>query len=317
MVRLLVTGIIVALSGSAHAQNAVTENESQSEAVIEKPIITRVDDAGLGWLEGSARADIRLAPASRWNIDFADDSCGLSRTFGEGDDMVMLDLRQFGPQSGFDITVAGSSLKTRKGALEYKFSPGMQSQQSQNHMMAKFGNGFTGVVFSASLTANTDSSVTAAERASLQLSREKSLTGLSIERGFARRIHLDTGPLHLAMQVMRQCTLDLLSEWGLKADGNGQWASMAQPKNAMAFAKKVQEVFPRKVRGKSGIARIRLMVDEKGQPTSCHLQTPSEEQAFKDAACRQMLRYANFHPTLDSEGEAVPSYYITKVSYIS
>lgn len=311
----LVLAIVNLAAVSAQAQDPSEDSEAKADTA--KPIITRVEDAGLGWLEGSERQDLTLDPSIGWNVDFADDSCGLSRTFGTGNELVILDLRQYAPSSSFDVTVAGPSLKARKGVLTYRFAPDGEVQRSPRHMIAKFPNNHTGVVFGASLLADLDETASQDERDNVQAAREKRVATLSIETGFARRIHLRTGPLNEAMAVMNQCTHGLLDHWGLKPDSAGQWPAMAKPRNETAFTKKVQEVFPPKALGTSGIARIRLMISETGEPTSCHLQAPTENKAFKDASCRQLVRYANFEPTLNSSGQAVASYYVVKVSYIS
>ena len=51
-----------------------------------------------------------LQPSSKWNLDYAERNCRLLRTFGEGDDKVVLIMDQIRPGDTFSMTVAESPM---------------------------------------------------------------------------------------------------------------------------------------------------------------------------------------------------------------
>ena len=59
---------------------------------------------------------LRLAPSSKWVMDYDADSCSLKRRFGAAGQQVLLELRAFSPGEGFDVTVASHTIgMTDKG----------------------------------------------------------------------------------------------------------------------------------------------------------------------------------------------------------
>ena len=55
-----------------------------------------------------------LAPSSVWVVNYADDSCSLGRSFGEGDRKITLFFEQFEPGDSFTLMFVGKAL----GAIE-------------------------------------------------------------------------------------------------------------------------------------------------------------------------------------------------------
>jgi hypothetical protein len=67
----------------------------------------------------------RFLPTGQWVMDYAEDSCRLSRTFAEGGKEVTLTLERFEPDAATSIALTGGAIKTRLGVTEARimFAP--------------------------------------------------------------------------------------------------------------------------------------------------------------------------------------------------
>ena len=85
------------------------------------------------WPATSAQArDVRrLQPSSKWVVNYADDSCSLGRSFGEGDRKVMLFLEQFVPGDTFNMMLVGKSvdLRSRRTKASVRFGPNEEESE--------------------------------------------------------------------------------------------------------------------------------------------------------------------------------------------
>src|SRR3954469_12173790 len=68
-------------------------------------------------------APVRLEPTAAWVMDYDADSCALRRTFGSGPPQVTLEMRQFTPGLGFQVTLMGKGVATLYAPLRVKFEP--------------------------------------------------------------------------------------------------------------------------------------------------------------------------------------------------
>ena len=59
---------------------------------------------------------------------------------------------------------------------------------------------------------------------------------------------------------------------------------------------------------------MRVMVNEAGAVTDCHLERATKLESLNSPACKEMQR-ATFEPALDRDGTAMPSYYATTIVY--
>lgn len=70
---------------------------------------------GLCWpaTAAQARDPQRLGPSGPWNVHYADDSCRLGRSFGQGDQRVTLIFDQFAPGDYLRTKLVGARLHPR------------------------------------------------------------------------------------------------------------------------------------------------------------------------------------------------------------
>lgn len=73
----------------------------------------------------SAASEPRVfTPTSPWNLDYADESCALTRAFADSEAEILLEMRQYSPADDFEVTVATKSKIMRSLAKSYRFSQG-------------------------------------------------------------------------------------------------------------------------------------------------------------------------------------------------
>ena len=60
-----------------------------------------------------AAEPLRLAPSSKWHVNYAEDSCRLARSFGVGKEEVTLVLDRFRPGPEVRMTLVGSPVNVR------------------------------------------------------------------------------------------------------------------------------------------------------------------------------------------------------------
>lgn len=73
-----------------------------------------------------------LIPSSAWNLDMAEDSCALSRNFGDDASSVMLQMRQYAPGAPFVTTVVSQrNLQASINPVVYLFRPTRSRRPNQ------------------------------------------------------------------------------------------------------------------------------------------------------------------------------------------
>src|SRR5690349_856331 len=103
---------------------------------MRRKFVTLATGLALLWPTGSvsAREPLRLKPAAAWVLGYAEESCRLGRTFGQGDHQVTLLMTQFEPGDHFLMTLVGNiwiptasdlplELKVRFGPNEQRARP--------------------------------------------------------------------------------------------------------------------------------------------------------------------------------------------------
>ena len=263
----------------------------------------------------------RLKPTSQWVLDYADESCQLGRTFGEGADKVVLILYQLQPGDYFKLTFVGSSVKpdgnVTSGALQ--FGP-IESESEITVTQGTSGPDRILIVdgteriaplsdVEQKLSDAADRNDTYYEPAPIGPQREKAASWLALNKIMKFDLVLDTGPMHAAMEALRHCTWDLVGSWGLDVE---QQKALSRKTYAKSVARWFDaDDYPKKmVRSESeGIVNFRLMVSASGRPESCHIQVSTRPKEFDDVVCKIMMRRARFEPALDAEGRPVRSYY--------
>lgn len=263
-----------------------------------------------------------LKPSSPWNVDFAADQCRLTRLFGEGENQHYLAFQQYSPGDRAGLTVAGPAFK-RFRSLERTMVRFFDTQEPLRTepfagTVETYG---TGVIYSSigfdedEPEPNQPDIPTTSGLTQMDLALGKQMQFVELRQG-GRQVRLDTGPLDAAFDVLNQCTLDLLREWGLDPERHLTAQNRPRWTNQQALVQRIIADYPDEAQrnGEQGIMRMRLIVSAEGAVESCTILKATKTRELESPACRVMQR-AQFEPARDATGQPFRSYYATSITY--
>ena len=283
----------------------------------------------------AASGPLRLQPSSRWVLDYAADSCKLSRAFGQDKDKTILQFESTAPGEMSMIAI-GKPLRTDLDEVPTKFVPTQDKpfngnpQRATDHEPALL---WSAVVLLPDLLlerlkqkAESEKPkrgvrpppIDLRERAERRAARQAfaaAATELEIGVRHRRPVILETGSLGEPIKMFDQCTRNSLRDWGVDPDledkivrdvwtaDPGRWFSSSDYPRDLLQQNKVSEV------------RVRLLVDASGNVTKCTSLTNFNEPKFNQVVCDKFMARAKFEPAELADGTKVPSYYINRVVF--
>lgn len=276
----------------------------------------------------NARETRQLKSASKWVLNYAEDSCRLARSFGDGDRQVTVFLDQFAPSEWFKVMFLGKSIKPRSDGrpidATVRFGPN-EAETDITGLMGTTGDLPTFLVERALRLAPLTPAEEAAsedakrremafEPAPIGAEREKAATWLELRKVLRFDLVLETGRMDQPLAALRQCSWDTVKSWGLDVDQQktlsrkpikkpGTWLRSSDYPEAMVRG------------GYQGVVHFRIIVDEHGKPTSCHIQDSTRPKEFDEVVCRSVMKRAEFEPALDANGRPVRSYWSQTVHF--
>ena len=139
--------------------------------------------------------------------------------------------------------------------------------------------------------------------------------GVSLGEGLTEPVRIETGSLRNVVAVMQDCTYNLLDSWEINGAKHRSISRMVVPSEGTTLPQGTVgfEDFGKMA---GGANQVRLMIDENGAPTSCHIHSPSLDQSTNDAICAHLMRNARFEPALDADGQPMASYWINSPSFM-
>ena len=271
---------------------------------------------------------LRLKPSSKWNVNYAADSCRLARQFGEGDQSVILLIDRFEPGDSFRLSLAGEPVDTGRtsGDAEIRFGPA-ELEQKVGFYPGNLEHGKPALIMRTSMRIAkwTDEEIARSDRVSatgegtypsIGPDREAAVTSLTIGWPLSRALVLETGSMGNVFAAMRKCTDELLDHWGVDVAKHAHLLRPVVPVGNPAQWMKSSD-YPMEMlsKGQRAIVQFRLNVDETGVATACHIQLSTRPKAFDDAVCKGILRRAHFRPALDVDGKPISSYWLNSVNF--
>ena len=270
----------------------------------------------------AAAEPVVLKPSSQWNVDFAEDQCRLVRLFGPEEDRHFLSFQQYWPAKQTGLTIAGSAFK-RFRSLERTYVRFHDMQEPLRTLpftgsVEEYG---TGVIYSSiGLDESEPESGTSDDEEDagwemLDLELAKKVEFVEIKQG-SRVVRLETGPLDAAFEVLNQCTLDLLRDWGLDPERHLTLQNGPRWVNQTLIARRIMADYPDSalLQGEQGIMRMRVIVSAEGAVESCTILKATQTQSLESPACK-LMKSAKFEPARDAAGEPFRSYYATSITY--
>ena len=277
-----------------------------------------------------AKEPLRLKPSSPWNIHYAEDSCRMGRSFGEGDQKVVMLADRYQPGDMLRMSFVGKPAYSRvdQGEVDIRFGPD-ESVQKIAFFPASTSDNTPSVLTRGSLriAAWSDAEIAAQAAAvesgkyDLRLSditpeREAAVTFVEVGRPVRYPFILETGSLGPPLAALRKCTDELLDHWGIDVAKHASLSRRVTPKgNPGKWMTSSDYPIEMALHGKRAIVQFRLVIDDAGVPTSCHIQQSTRPKAFDDAVCAAIMRNARFEPALDAEGKPLASYWLNTVIF--
>ena len=276
-------------------------------------------------------APLALEPSSKWVVNYADDSCRLIRTFGEGDQEIRLEFRMFAPEKYFWLLVSGAPLEpTPTGVVQIgsRFEPD-DKDTDELALVGKLDEHTPAIMFSSSFeTRNARRAASDAYRKdreaylrsapTFDTEREAQVTALEIKMDGRERMTLKLGAMRAPMDAVRACLDDLLDSWGVDAKVQKSLTRPPVPASDPAYWIKWSDFPSKMLAGRvSATVNFRLTVDASGAPTACDVLTMESAPEFIKATCDNLMKRARFKPALDAQGKPVASIFVDTVEWLA
>ncbi len=271
---------------------------------------------------------IRLAPSSKWHVNFADDSCRLARFFGEGDEKTIFYMERYEPGDRFTMVVAGKPLKRGRYRKEVtiRFGEGI-GEAKRTYTVGSIGDHKPAFIFT-NLRLDLKPVPEGDERdkenedqpdifgQEIPESVEAAISTIELIQKKGAPVLLETGSLGDPMKVMRNCTDDMLKHWGIDIEKHRDIATLPEPQGSPGRWLSYKDYpFDLLSKGYQGYVQVRLSVDAAGKPTDCHIQQSTRPEGFDKAVCKGLMRRARFDPAVTNDGERIASYWRTAVRF--
>lgn len=268
-----------------------------------------------------------LTPSSPWNAHFAAEKCRLAGVFGEGEDRHVLFLEQHYPGTGAAMTVAGPAFQNFRGQSTVKltFSDAEEPRKTEPYKgnMGELGPAliYNGLTFREHSdqedSADAGAQVPQSAIGQLDTAFGAGMDYIALAQG-DKSVRFETGSMRQAFEVLNNCMISLIEEWGL--DAQQQITATKRPvwRNHRSITRRIAAEYPSAAlrAGESGIVRLRVIVDPKGKVEECVLNIATATEKLESPACKQM-RKAKFDPALDAQGQPMRSYFATSISYLT
>lgn len=288
--------------------------------------------ATLGWFgaatlalsPASTRANppqpLVFQPSSAWNVNYADDSCRLARTFAAGSETAAFVADQFEPGPGLHVIVAGKAFRFFAGRkVTGAFGPGGAKSTLSRATDATFGKFGPAVMMGAIplVSAEAESTEAGATRSSALVAvveatpeQERAISWFEVDRGSGRPVRFALGPMHEAMKAMRACTDELMTHWGIDAAAHRTLSRRAMPiGNPGKWVSSSDYPAHLVAQGIEGLIQFRLSIDATGKVSNCAIQQSTRPAEFDKKVCQIMMQRARFDPALDASGRPIASYW--------
>lgn len=289
----------------------------------------------------SAAEPVRLPPASKWVLEYADESCRLSRAFGDSADRTLLVFESDAP-GRLSMLAVGKPLKSSPNASEASavFLPGERSKSVGRPSVTAAARTpavlWHDVYFSDAVDEDNPASeafkaareaarrgerpppVDAAKRAANRASRNAfaaSVTAIPIEARRNRPVVLETGSMGEAIKMLDQCSRDQLRGWGIDPEIDEKIVRRVWAPDASRWFSANSYPMAGLMNGHESVVGARLLVDAAGKVTKCTSLSPIKAPEFEKAVCETFLRRAQFHPAELADGTRVPSYYVVTTRF--
>lgn len=255
-----------------------------------------------------------LEPVSPWSVDYAEDSCRLIRTFGEGDDQVTLGMTAYEPGGRFFLAIVGNLTKTARSAATVRVALDEVEQFSVRYLHGDF-DGRPGIVITNPISIGPVPEGAAQRMRALQLVEsysdpavEDQVATIGFIDGFEREFALRTGSLRAPLEALKDCNKELTTHWDIDVAAHERLSRIAVPRSA-PWSWLRWRSYPREMR-QPMLINYRLIVNTKGRVAGCSVAGAEPDSEYAQITCDQLRKNGRFAPALNEQGKAVQSYFV-------
>ena len=293
-------------------------------------------------LLGAASEPVRLAPASKWVLDYGDKSCRLIRTFGDPAEPTVLVFERASPRSGLSMVAIGKALKPSAGKEEVtarflpveniKFDSGRPAKSADQKDPAVLwshvdfvpvieDDGQAAEALQAELKKAMDAHergerppprdlpILASKRAESQANAVRT-SAIEISARRNRPVILETGSLGRPIKMLYDCSRHQLRGWGLDPDVEEKIVRPVWAAEPSSWFTSDDYPMSRVMRNEESVVQARLLVDATGKITKCTALSHIDAPEFQKAVCDAYTKRGRFEPAELADGTKVPSYYV-------
>lgn len=246
-----------------------------------------------------------LEPDGPWRVDYADNECRLTRSFGTGDGAIGLRVARGASLDQYDIIIAGNKLPYGTAAREVKLTA-------------------TPANITADATANPYTMKSSKLRIWRWFDIENSfIGGLNDQQtlsfvGRGMDVRLRTPGLKKALAALQTCHDDLLANV-FKLDVATLRSLTKYPTPIGKPARWIlSDDYPRSaiMAGQGGSTQLALQVGADGKPSACNIVVSSGAPILDKAACDALMVRAQFEPAEDKDGKRVAGLWLRTVRWM-
>jgi TonB family protein len=284
----------------------------------------------------AATQPVRLQPSSQWILNYAENSCQLIRTFGEGKTKTVLLLESEAPER-MDMLAVGKPLVGYTNEIGARFLPvggktfkGRTAESSAGRDPAILWSYFILLPDEAierlqkkaaeqpAKPGTRPPSIDLAERAAKRLQRKQfaeKATELEIQTRHDRPVILETGSMGEPIAMFDKCSRDSLKDWGVDPDVEDKVVRPVWAPDPRRWFN--SDDYPKSLllRGEESEVSVRVLVDASGKVTKCTSLSHFKEPGFNQITCDNFMKRAQFAPAELADGTKVPSYYTQRVVF--
>ncbi|MGB3166742.1 MAG: hypothetical protein WBA68_08215 [Alteraurantiacibacter sp.] len=255
-----------------------------------------------------------LAPVSSWTLDYDDDSCALSRVFGNEEAPLVFEMRQYAPATPFYATILSQRTMVAEPDIRLTFEGDTPSETADTLWMLDPGQGMRGFRTQLSTQAPRGEIPFAIENAERD-AHEAAITYLDVTGAYDQPIRLQTGGMGPALAAMRDCSLGVLEEWSLDVEAHRSLSANVTSDPQRSGFQRVYRRMSTEMREQfvRGNLPVRLIIDTEGRVQSCNALVPFANIEQTSTFCEAATDYLRFIPAKNAAGEAIPSFEISGV----
>lgn len=250
----------------------------------------------------SVAATVPLQPSGKWVVDYAEDMCTLSRTFGP--DNIVFGLRPdgFGGGSALAVVMVPGARQTKffefRGEIGFKSGEKGQAVDVESYWL---NDRKTRVV-----TFRVDHAT---------LNRMTEAGSFSVPVGARDEIHLAPNQMPEARRALDDCTDNLMESFGVPLVELKRATVRPRFQDAQQWFSSLNYPVDARSRGMEGRTVALIEVSAEGKPAECRVISNDSHEGFTEATCGRVMREGRFDPARNAHGEAIRSWTTMSVNW--